>query len=303
MNVFITGGTGFIGTHLVKRLRERQDSVVLLTRRADAARERFGHDYRIVQGDPMAPGDWMDAVADCDAVINLAGESIFGRRWNEDFKLLLRDSRVKTTEHVIEALARKPGRQKVLISASAIGYYGPLGDEVVAEDHLPGADTLAHLCVEWEKAAQRAEPLGIRTVRMRIGVVLDKEGGALRQMLTPFKMFAGGPVGSGKQWMSWIHHADLVGLFLLALDNSGAHGPINGTAPNPVTNRQFAKALGRALHRPSFVPTPAFALRLALGGAAGVVTTGQRVEPRQALAHGYRFQFPTLDEAFADIFK
>ena len=307
MKVFVTGGTGLIGSHLVKHLCERNDDVVLLTRRAETARARFGPGCQIVEGDPMQRGDWMDAAADCDAVVNLAGESIFGRRWNNGFKQLLHDSRVKTTEHVVEAMQRRPqspsGGRKALINASAIGYYGPLADEEVTEGHPAGDDTLARVCVAWEKAAQAAEPLGIRVVRVRIGVVLDRDGGALQQMAKPFKLFTGGPVGSGKQWLSWIHQADLVGLILLALDNSQAAGAMNGTAPNPLTNKQFAKALGHALHRPSFLLTPKFALRMALGGVAEVVTTGQRVLPKQALALGYQFRFPTIDAAFADIFQ
>jgi uncharacterized protein (TIGR01777 family) len=307
MRVFITGGTGLIGTHLIKRLRERKDSIVLLTRRAQAARERFGSDCEIVEGDPMQRGNWLDAVADCDAVINLAGESIFSRRWNEEFKALLRDSRTKTTENVVHALIRKPqapaGGHKVLVNASAIGYYGPLGDEEGTEDHGPGQDTLARVCVEWEKTALSAEPLGVHVAIVRIGVVLDKTGGALKKMLRPFKMFVGGPVGSGKQWVSWIHHADMVGILLLALDNPQAKGPMNGTAPNPLTNKEFSKAIGRAIHRPSFMPTPAFGIRIALGGVSEIITTGQRVLPRRALELGYRFKFPTIDAAFADIFK
>jgi uncharacterized protein len=307
MKVFVTGGTGFIGTHLIRRLQLRQDSVVLLTRSAAAAREKFGGACQIVEGDPVKRGDWMDAVPDCDAVINLAGESLFSKRWNAKVLVRLNESRIKTTEHIVHALIRKPerpsGGHKVLVNASAVGYYGALGDEEVDEDHPNGHDKLALLCIDWEKTALSAEPLGVRVVPLRIGVVLDKTGGALRQMLTPFKLFVGGPIGSGNQWMSWIHHQDMVGLLLLALDNPDATGPLNATAPSPVTNKQFAKALGRAIHRPSFVPTPKFALRLALGKVAKVITTGQRVIPKAALALGYRFQFPTLDAALSDIFQ
>jgi uncharacterized protein (TIGR01777 family) len=305
MRVLVTGGTGLIGTRLVRSLRERHDEVFVLTRRLQAARDCFGTDCRIVEGDPIKPGPWMDAITDCEAVVNLAGESIFGRRWSPEFTQLLRDSRVKTTEHVVQALARKPltsdGRPKVLVNASAVGYYGMLGDEEVTEEHSPGSDILARVCVEWEAAAQAAQPLGVRVATIRIGVVMDKEGGALQQMLRPFRMFAGGPVGSGRQWVSWIHAADLVGIFLQALDQSAASGPINGTSPNPVTNKELAKALGRALHRPSFLPTPAFILRVMLGEVATVITTGQRALPKKALALGYTFRFPTLDAALADL--
>jgi uncharacterized protein (TIGR01777 family) len=251
----------------------------------------------------------MDAVGACDAVIHLAGENIFARRWSAAFKSLLFDSRVKSTEQVVKAMAQSPrtaaGGTKVLVNASAIGYYGPHGDEELTEDSPPGHDFMAHICVEWEKAARLAESLGIRACMVRIGVVLDKEGGALAKLLTPFRFGVGGPIGwtpwSGKQVMSWIHHQDLVGLLLLALDNVDAKGPINGTASHPVTNFEFSKALGRALHRPAFLPTPPVALRVMLGQVAQVVTTGQRVLPKRAPALGYRFKFPAIDAALADI--
>ncbi|HZT79578.1 MAG TPA: TIGR01777 family oxidoreductase, partial [Gemmataceae bacterium] len=263
------------------------------------------------EGDPMRPGAWTDAVADCDAVIHLAGENIFGKRWGAAFKQLLHDSRVRGTENVVAALSRNPrtadGRPRVLVSASAIGWYGPHGDEELTEDAPPGDDFLARVCVDWERAARAAEPLGVRVALVRVGVVLDREGGALAQLLTPFKLGLGGPVGwtpwSGRQYLSWIHHADMVGLFLLALDNPGAAGPLNGTAPHPVTNREFGKALGRALHRPAFLPVPPLALRLMLGEVAHIVATGQRVLPKRPLALGYAFRFPTIDAALADILK
>lgn len=307
MRVFITGGTGLVGTRLVKQLRQRKDDVVLLTRRKAAAQEKFGSDCTIVEGDPMQAGSWMDTVAGCDAVIHLAGENIFARRWNDEFKALLQDSRVKSTEHVVQALARKPntaaGQPKVLVNASAIGYYGPHGDEEITEDSPAGNDVLARLCVAWEAAARQAEKHGIRLALVRIGVVLDKNGGALGKMLTPFKLGVGGPTGSGKQWMAWIHHEDLVGILLLPLANVLASGPINATAPQPVTNKDFGKALGHALGRPSFMPTPGFALRLMLGEVADVLVTGQRVLPKRAQALGYHFKFPDLDGALADVLK
>ncbi|HKI36283.1 MAG TPA: TIGR01777 family oxidoreductase [Gemmataceae bacterium] len=306
MRVFVTGGTGLIGNRVIRRLRERGDEVKLLTRRAGAVRDKFAG-CTLVEGDPMVAGPWMDALGDCDAVVNLAGENIFGRRWSEDFKRLLLESRVKSTENVAAALARQPrteaGATKVLVNASAVGYYGPHGDEELDESSPPGNDYLAQVCVAWEKSALVAQAAGVRVALVRIGVVLDKEGGALSALLTPFKVGAGGPAGSGRQWMPWIHHADLVGLILLGLDRAEAQGPINGTAPNPVTNKEFGKALGRALHRPAFLPTPGFVLRLGLGEVAGVILTGQRVLPRQALKVGYLFQYPTIDGAFADIFK
>jgi uncharacterized protein (TIGR01777 family) len=250
----------------------------------------------------------MDAVGDCDGVVHLAGENVFARRWNAAFKALLRDSRVQSTANVVQALTRNPrtvaGQPKVLANASAIGFFGPRGDELLDEGSPRGDDFLAGLCVDWEREALKAESVGVRVALVRVGIVLDKAGGVLAKLLTPFKLCLGGPIGwtpwSGQQFMSWIHHADMVGLFLLALDNPEARGPLNGTAPNPVTNRDFGKALGRALHRPAFLPTPPLALRVALGEVVSIIATGQRVVPKRPLALGYSFRFPTIDAALQD---
>ncbi len=312
MRVFITGGTGLIGRRLVPKLLERGDQLAVLTRRPDTAQQLWGDKVQAVAGDPVQPGPWQDALAGCDAVVNLAGEGIFKRRWNTAFKELLRSSRIKSTENVVAALAR-PASAKVLVNASAIGYYGCTGAEELTEAAPPGNDTLARLCVEWERTAQTAltphpSPSGrgvggegCRVAIVRIGVVLDPAGGALAKMLLPFKMFVGGPIGSGKQYVSWIHNEDLTGLFLAALDNAQAIGPINGTAPKPVTNAELSKSLGRALHRPSFMPTPSFALHLALGEVADLVTKGQRVVPAKALELGYKFQFADIEVAFKSL--
>jgi uncharacterized protein (TIGR01777 family) len=245
----------------------------------------------------------MEAVDDCDAVVNLAGENLFSQRWNSASKKVIRDSRLNSTANVVKALARKPqraaGSPKVLVNASAVGYYGPRGDEALTEESPAGNDFLGQLCVAWEQAARRAEALGVRVAVLRIGVVLAKEGGALEQLLPTFQMGMGGPTGSGRQWLSWVHPADLLAILLLAVDNAAVQGPVNAMAPEPVTNGDFAQALGRALHRPAIMPTPAFALRLMLGEAAEGALTGQRVFPTKVLSLGYAFQFPTLDEALA----
>lgn len=307
MRVFVTGGTGLVGARLVKKLLERGDKPVVLTRRYSHARQALGPNVDLVEGDPMQAGAWMDKIDDCDSVIHLAGENVFARRWNAAFKQLLVDSRVKSTVNIAEAIKRKPkradGSPKVLVNASAIGIYGPRGDEEITEETPPGNDMLANLCVEWEKAAQAVESAGARSVQVRVGVVLDKEGGALAKLITPFKLFGGGPVGSGRQYMAWIHHEDLVGLFLFGLDTPACAGPMNGTASQPLTNAEFAKALGKALHRPSIVWTPGFALKLLLGEAADIVLTGQRVVPKKALSLGYQFRYPQLDAALAQIFS
>lgn len=307
MRVFVTGATGLVGRRLVRWLTQRRDEVVALSRRPAEARALLGNGITVVEGDPTQAGPWMQAVADCDAVVNLAGENVFARRWNEAFLKVVRDSRVQGTEQVVRALEQSPltraGTPKVLVNASAIGYYGPHGDEEVTEETPPGNDTLAAICVAWEETARKVEQFGVRLAILRIGIVLDKEGGALKKLLLPFKLGGGGPVGSGRQYMSWIHHDDVIGLILLALDNPEARGPLNGTAPNPVTNAEFGKALGRALHRPAFVWTPGFVLRLGLGQGAELVLNGQRVLPKRALALGYTFRFPTVDAALMDIVK
>ncbi len=307
MHVFVAGGTGLIGSRLVRSLLQRRDMVVVLTRRPEAAQSLLGSECRIVPGDSTQPGPWMGAVADCDAVVNLVGEDLFSRRWNAGFKKVLRDSRVKSTENLVQALAQSPrsatGRPRVLVNASAVGYYGPHGDEELTEESPPGTDFLGQLCVAWEEAASQAETLGVRVALVRIGVVLDRKGGALRRLLPQFQMGMGGSIGSGRQWISWIHHADLTGILLLALDNPTARGPINAMAPHPVTNRDFAQAVARTLGRPSFLSMPEFALRMTLGEVADVVLTGQRVLPKEALALGYPFRFPALNEALADALK
>jgi uncharacterized protein (TIGR01777 family) len=305
MRVFVTGGTGLVGNLLVKKLSQRGDQVVLLTRRPEAARQQGGAAVTIVTGDPVLTGPWMDAVKDCDAVVHLAGEGIFNRRWSSAFKDQLYSSRIKGTDNIVSALGKAPvapdSPQRVLVSASAIGYFGPHDDEELTEESGPGHDFLAKLCVDWEKAAQVASIHGVRVVFLRTGIVLDKQGGALAKMLTPFKLGVGGPIGSGKQFMSWIHIEDEVGLILFALDHPEIDGPLNATAPNPVTNKAFGNALGKVLGRPSFMPTPGLALRVMLGESAQIITAGQRVLPKKALAAGYAFKFAELEAALRDL--
>lgn len=305
MRVFVTGGTGLVGSLLVKRLRERGDRIVMLSRRPESAKQLGGDSCTVVTGDPAQPGPWMDAVKDCDAVVHLAGEGIFNRRWNQPFKDLLYTSRIKSTDNIVLALSQEPrtaaGNPKVLINASAIGYYGPHDSGDLTEESAPGHDFLARLCVDWEKAAQAALAHGIRVVLLRTGIVLDAGGGALQQMLPPFKMFVGGPIGTGKQFMSWIHKEDEVGLILFALDHAEISGPVNATAPNPVTNREFSTSLGKVLGRPSILPTPGFALRVMLGESAQIITAGQKVLPQKALAAGYKFKFPELEGALRSL--
>jgi hypothetical protein len=233
-------------------------------------------------------------------VVNLAGEPIAGKRWTRAQKTRLRSSRIDTTRTIVQAIADAQRKPRLLLNASAVGYYGPRGDEEVSETEPPGNDFLAGLCREWEAEALRAEPHGVAVVRLRTGIVLGKGGGALAKMIPPFKLFVGGPLGSGRQWMPWIHLDDEVGLIehLLA---PGAGGTVNATAPEPARMKEFCAALGNALGRPSWAPVPGFVLRAAFGEMADVLLTGQRAVPAEAQRRGYRFRFPTLPEALRDI--
>lgn len=248
------------------------------------------------RGEPAA-----DGLRDADAIIHLAGAPV-AQRWNAKVKQEIRESRVAGTRNLVQALAKLPRKPQVLICGTATGYYGSRGDEVLAESSAPGSDFLAELCVEWEKEAQSAEALGMRVVRLRTGIALDARGGALPRMLPPFKMGVGGKLGSGKQWMSWIHLDDLAGLFQFALSNP-VSGAINGVSPNPVTNAEFTKVLAAAVHRPAIFPVPAIALRMLFGEMSGMLLASQRVAPKAAESAGYTFRFPELPRALADVLK
>jgi uncharacterized protein (TIGR01777 family) len=303
MRVFVTGATGLIGRRLVAALHERGDEVRALSRSAAKARETLGGQVEIVEGDPAVYGDWSSAVNGSDAAVNLAGERVVGSKWTEEQKQKMRSSRIDSTDHLVRAIAEAEHRPQVLVSGSAIGYYGFHEDEWLNEQSLPGDDFLARLCVDWEAVARQAAKHGVPVVLLRTGVVLDPEGGALAQMLPAFRMFLGGPVGTGRQWLSWIHRDDLVGLILFALDRSEAQGPINGTAPEPQTNRAFSKTLASVLGRPCIFRVPALALRLRFGEGAELITRGQRVLPARAQELGYRFRFPELRPALEDLLR
>jgi uncharacterized protein (TIGR01777 family) len=251
--------------------------------------------------DPAKGEPPTDAFCDAGAVIHLAGAPV-AQRWNPQVKQEIRESRVAGTRHLVAALAKLERKPEVLICASAIGYYGSRGDEVLTESDAPASDYLAEVCVAWEKEAQAAEALGIRVVRVRIGIVLDARGGALERMLPPFRMGVGGKIGSGKHWMSWIHLDDLAGIFQFALLKP-VSGAVNGVAPNAVTNADFTRALAAAVHRPAIFPVPGFALRLLFGEMAGMLLASQRVSPKAAESAGFTFRFPQLDAALADLLK
>ena len=297
MRVFLTGATGLIGRALSASLCGDGHEVVALSRGASPAGMTAGS--RAVLGDPAVPGAWQDELSRCDACVNLAGEPVAAGRWTEERRRRIRDSRVNATRNVAAVIAG--GGPTVLVSGSAIGYYGPRGDEVLDESSPPGDDFLARVAVEWEEAASQAARRA-RVVLVRTGIVLAAEGGALPKLALPFRLLAGGPVGDGRFWQSWIHLADQVGILRLALEDPAASGPVNATAPDPVRNRDLARTMGRVLHRPSLLATPAFAVRAALGEMAEVVLASQRVVPRAALSLGYRFRWPALEPALRDLF-
>jgi|UniRef100_A0A7C3YZP3 hypothetical protein len=298
MKIFMTGGTGFVGTFLSQELALQGHDLTILTRKKEPpSTPRDG--IRFVTGDPTEAGPWLAEVSQHDWIINLAGASI-STKWTEANKRRFYDSRVLTTRNLVAALAQGDRRQ-LFCSTSAPGYYGPRGEEELTEDSPPGQDFLAKLAQDWEAEALKAQELGIRTVVTRFGVVMGRGGGMLAELVPLFKKFLGGPVGSGKQWLSWIHLQDLARAYLFLPEHPDLTGPVNFTSPNPVRNRDFAKALGRVLGRPAVMPAPAFMVRLILGEFAEVVLTGQKVLPKKLLAAGFTYLYPTIDQALQQL--
>jgi uncharacterized protein (TIGR01777 family) len=300
MKTFLTGGTGFVGTFLSQDLAQKGHEITILTRKKTTPASPHGR-VRFVTDDPKHEGPWMGEVARHDWIINLAGASI-STKWTEENKQILYDSRVLTTRNLVAALAAGDRRQ-LFCSTSAPGFYGPRGEEELTEASSPGRDFLAKLAQDWETEALKAQDLGIRTVITRFGIVLGKEGGMLGEMVPIFKKFLGGPVGNGLQWLSWIHQQDLVRAYLFLPEHPDLVGPVNFTSPNPVRNRDFAKALGRALSRPTFMAAPAFMVRLVLGEFAEVALTGQKILPQKLLASGFKFLYPTIVQALQQLFR
>lgn len=310
MRVTVTGATGLIGPRVVRALRARGDELTVLTRDPDRARGRLEQPTRppvstdgppsplqAVRWDPLREPAPSAALGGRDAVVHLAGENV-AQRWTDSAKRAIRESRITGTKHLVQGMGALAGeRPRTLVNASAIGYYGARGDEPIDEEAPAGDDFLARTCSAWEAEARAAERDGTRVVRVRTGVVLDADGGALGKMLTPFRLGVGGPLAGGRHYVSWIHADDLVGIVLAALDGEQWRGAVNATAPEPQRNRDFSKAVGRALHRPALLPVPGTALRLLYGEMAQIVTTGARVLPARALVLGYEFRYPQLDSA------
>ncbi|HEY8475843.1 MAG TPA: TIGR01777 family oxidoreductase [Chloroflexota bacterium] len=296
MLAIITGGTGLIGRALTADLVASGYEVVVLSRSPER-RAGLPAAARLVRWDGATAEGWGALADGADAVVNLAGESLAEGRWTSERKRRIRESRLRAGQAVVEAVSAAARKPRVVVQASAVGYYGPRGDEEVDERAAPGHDFLARLCVEWEASTAPVEAQGVRRVVVRTGLVLSREGGALPRILLPFRLFVGGPLGDGRQWWSWIHIADEVAAIRFLMEREEASGPYNLTAPNPLTNAAFGKVLGRVLGRPSFVRTPALALRLAFGEMGSVLLEGQRVLPRRLLDAGFRFRFPDAEAA------
>ena len=306
MRVVVTGGTGMIGRPLVASLAANGHEVIVLSRSPDKQRPTLPVGVAIEQWDAKSLGEWAKQVDGADAVVNFAGEGIAGDsflpdRWSTEKKRRIRDSRLNAGKVVVEAIRAATDKPRALIQSSAVGYYGPRGDEIVTEDAAAGSDYLAKICVEWEDVTAEVESMGVRRVVTRTGLVLTEKGGPLERLVLPYKLYGGMYFGNGRQWWPWIHIDDEVNALRFLLENEAATGPFNLTAPNPATNRDFGKALGKALQRPSYMPVPSFAMRLLVGEVATVVLDGQRALPKKLEDLGFNFEFPEVEPALLDI--
>ncbi|NOU11890.1 MAG: TIGR01777 family protein [Nitrospira sp.] len=303
MNIVVAGGTGFIGQALCAALLHGGHRVSLLTRHAGQVLHRPDAHVNVVEWNARDTGPWEELLEGADAVVNLAGAPIADGRWTDERKQLLTESRVLTTRLLVRALSRRSSKPRVFISASGIGYYGASDDRLLDEGAARGNGFLADLCVAWEAEAMSAAEFGTRVVILRTGMVLEADGGALAKMLLPFKLFAGGPIMPGSQWVSWIHRSDHIGLIQWALTTATVSGPINAVAPEPVKMHTFCEILGQAMHRPSWLPVPGIALNILLGELGTLMTTGQRVIPKKAMTGGYTFRYSTLESALRAVLK
>lgn len=306
MKVAITGATGFVGSRLVERLNSEGQTVLVLTRNTTFAQKVFPSEafpnVEIIAYTPTVSGSWQDTLSGCDGVVNLAGEPIGEGRWTPERKQEILNSRKLSTEKIVEAIALTNPKPSVLVNASAIGYYGTSETATFDETSTNGDDFLAQVCQAWEAEAKKIEASGVRLVILRFGIVLGIAG-ALGKMITPFKLFAGGPIGSGKQWFSWIHLDDIVNLILLSLTKPEIEGVYNATAPNPVRMSELSQTMGQVMSRPSWLPVPSFAIEAFLGDGAIVVLEGQQVQPKRTLKTGFEYLYPNLKPALAQILK
>ncbi|MEX1018905.1 MAG: TIGR01777 family oxidoreductase [Litorilinea sp.] len=303
MHVLITGGSGLIGSALTANLQKSNHEVSILTRNAARAAESTPEGVTLVEWDAKSADGWVEAAATADAIVNLAGEGIADGRWTRERKQRIRQSRLDAGKAVTEAVKAASTKPKVVVQASGIDYYGSQGDTILTEDHGPGTGFLPTICVDWERSSVGVEALGVRRAIIRTGIVLSTEGGAFPKVLLPFKLFAGGPMGSGRQWWPWIHIEDQARAIQFLIENDDAHGPFNLVAPEPLENYAFAQRLGAVMSRPAFVPAPTPALRLALGEMADVLLDSHRVIPKALTDAGFTFSFPNATAAFEDLLK
>ena len=301
--VIVTGATGLIGRRLCEQLSAKGYQVVVFSRDPQKAQRSLSGAAEYVAWTPSESGPWASAIDGAYGVIHMAGAPILGKRWSESYKAEIVSSRVIGTRGLVNAMRAAQSKPRVFVSGSAVGYYGARDDTKLDENAAPGSDFLAQVAIQWEGEASKAEELGIRTVLVRTGIVLDPSEGALPQMSLPFRFYGGGPILPGTQWFPWIHIDDEVGLILLALEDERARGPLNASAPEPQTNRDFSKTLGKVMGSPSWFPVPGFGLRILLGEVAGMLTEGQRVIPKKALDLGYKFKYPTSEQALRQLLK
>jgi len=301
MKIFFTGGTGFIGRNLIAALIKRGNEVTTISRHPAEAKKLLGGEVTVISGNPSQGGDWQQSAAASDAIINLCGAPILDKKWNAERQQLLLDSRILPTRRIIEALNQSEARCKILISGSAMSYYGSHGSEELTESDGPGNDFSAKLCRQWEEEADKAISSGVRVVKLRTSDVLGRGGGMLAKMVPPFKFFAGGPFGDGRQYVSWIHIDDYTEIVLKALTDDKISGPLNMASPKPVTNKEFSKTLAHVLKRPSWLPMPGFILKLLFGEGAVLLLEGEKLIPKKILDNGYRFKYAELEAALRNL--
>ena len=299
--VIVTGATGLIGKKLIQALLDRNDEVVIFSRDIKKAKSIFPVVKQFIEWDYHHPEKWKSNLENSDAVVHLAGLNLFAKRWNDEFKKSIIESRQVSTKNLVEAIKLCNKKPEVFISASGIGYYGDCRDNLLTEEFPNGNDFLAEVCKIWESESAKLDTANVRSVQIRTGLVLTPEDGALKQMLLPFKLFIGGHLGNGKQWASWLHIDDIIGIYLHAIDNQNLSGAVNAASPTPVRMKEFAKTLGKVLNRPSFFPVPKFVLKLVVGEAVEVVTASQRVIPDKLVKSGYQFKFTNLEETMRDL--
>jgi hypothetical protein len=301
--IVITGATGLIGKHLCKELSDRGDILTIFSRDPDKAKSIIPYANEYVKWNYRNPEEWKEHINSKDIVIHFAGANLFGKRWTDSYKEKIIESREISTQNIVKAIGEADEKPEVFICASAIGYYGNKGEELLTEESPPGDDFLSKVCLKWENEAAGVEKYNVRRISVRTGVVLTTEAGALKEFLTPFKLFVGGPLGTGNQWFSWIHLTDIIRVYLFLIDNANINGAVNTSSPNPVKMKEFANTLGKVLNRPSFFKVPGIALQIAVGEVAETVTASLRVVPQKLEQHNFNFRFRKIEEALRDLLE